>query len=51
MNKLVSVRATKARYVGEIGDLVVGRIVSVDSKRWKVDIHAHKVMDRTILTN
>jgi exosome complex component RRP4 len=27
------------RYQGEVGDLVVGRIVSVDSKRWKVDIN------------
>ena len=25
-----------------VGDLIVGRISSVDSKRWKVDIHAQK---------
>jgi exosome complex component RRP4 len=30
------------RYTGEVGDLVVGRIASVDSKRWKVDIHAQR---------
>ena len=30
------------RYSGEVGDLVVGRISTVDSKRWKVDINAQK---------
>lgn len=30
------------RYTGEVGDLVVGRINSVDSKRWKVDINAQR---------
>jgi exosome complex component RRP4 len=30
------------RYVGEIGDLVVARISSVESKRWKADINASK---------
>jgi exosome complex component RRP4 len=32
----------KARYVGEIGDLVVSRITAVESKRWKTDIRTHK---------
>jgi exosome complex component RRP4 len=32
VNKLVSVRALKARYTGEIGDIVVGRITEVRSK-------------------
>ncbi|KAJ5726436.1 Ribosomal protein L27 [Penicillium malachiteum] len=39
-NKLLSVRPLRARYNPEIGDLVVGRIVEVQSKRWKVDIAA-----------
>jgi exosome complex component RRP4 len=30
----------RARYTPEIGDLVVGRIVEVQSRRWKVDIAA-----------
>lgn len=30
------------RFTGEVGDLVVGRIASVDSKRWKVDINAQR---------
>lgn len=39
-NKLLSVRPLRARYTPEIGDLVVGRIVEVQSKRWKVDLSA-----------
>lgn len=30
----------RARYTPEIGDLVVGRIVEVQSRRWKVDVAA-----------
>ncbi|KAK7502120.1 hypothetical protein BaRGS_00006484 [Batillaria attramentaria] len=40
VNKLVSVRPLKARYTGEIGDVVVGRILEVGARRWKVDVHA-----------
>jgi exosome complex component RRP4 len=39
-NKLLSVQALRARYAPEIGDLVVGRIVSVQTKKWTVDIAA-----------
>ncbi|CAK3745492.1 Exosome complex component RRP4 [Lecanosticta acicola] len=39
-NKLLSVVPLRARYTPEIGDLVVGRIVEVQSKRWKVDVAA-----------
>jgi exosome complex component RRP4 len=39
-NKLLSVQALRARYQPEIGDLVVGRIVSVATKKWTVDIAA-----------
>jgi exosome complex component RRP4 len=42
INKLISVKPIKARYTGEVGDLVVGRISAVDSKRWKVDVLAQK---------
>lgn len=42
VNKLISVKPIKSRYLGEVGDLVVGRIASVESKRWKVDIASHK---------
>eukprot|EP00730_Choanoeca_flexa_P014341 TRINITY_DN6239_c0_g1_i2.p1 TRINITY_DN6239_c0_g1~~TRINITY_DN6239_c0_g1_i2.p1 ORF type:complete len:293 (+),score=50.28 TRINITY_DN6239_c0_g1_i2:140-1018(+) len=37
INKVVSVRPTRTRYVGEIGDVVVGRILEVASRRWMVD--------------
>jgi len=42
VNKLISVRALKSRYNGEIGDLVVGRITEVAAKRWKVDISSRQ---------
>lgn len=40
VNKLISIRPLKARYHGEIGDLIVGRITEVQQKRWKVDLNA-----------
>lgn len=42
VNKLISVRPIKARYIGEVGDLVVGRVAAVESKRWKVDLIGQK---------
>ncbi|KAI0206728.1 hypothetical protein F4808DRAFT_4706 [Astrocystis sublimbata] len=39
-NRLLSVRPLRARYTPEIGDLVVGRIVEVQSRRWRVDVGA-----------
>ncbi|KAJ5885279.1 hypothetical protein N7495_009789 [Penicillium taxi] len=39
-NKLLSVTPLRARYQPEIGDLVVGRIVEVQARRWKVDVAA-----------
>jgi exosome complex component RRP4 len=38
VNKLVSVRALNSRYQGEIGDVIVGRIVEVADRRWRVDV-------------
>lgn len=40
INKLYSVRPLRSRYNGEVGDVVVGRIVEVQHKRWAVDINA-----------
>lgn len=40
INKLYSVRSQRSRYIGEVGDVVVGRIVEVQHKRWAVDIYA-----------
>eukprot|EP01104_Vermistella_antarctica_P008670 TRINITY_DN2188_c0_g1_i2.p1 TRINITY_DN2188_c0_g1~~TRINITY_DN2188_c0_g1_i2.p1 ORF type:complete len:293 (-),score=34.82 TRINITY_DN2188_c0_g1_i2:63-941(-) len=42
VNKLVSVRPLRARYTGEGGDVVVGRITEVGSKRWKVDVNSRQ---------
>ncbi|KAI9893840.1 MAG: exosome non-catalytic core subunit rrp4 [Vezdaea aestivalis] len=39
-NKLLSIRPLRQRYTPSIGDLVVGRIVEVQTRRWKVDINA-----------
>ena len=42
VDKLVSVRALHARYAGEVGDVVVGRVRSVQAKRWAVDVCARQ---------
>jgi exosome complex component RRP4 len=42
INKLVSVRPYKGPYGGEVGDLVVGRISAVESKRWKVSMNGSR---------
>uniref|UniRef100_G3MPB7 Uncharacterized protein n=1 Tax=Amblyomma maculatum TaxID=34609 RepID=G3MPB7_AMBMU len=38
VNKLITVRPLKTRYNGEIGDVVIGRIVEVQQRRWKVEM-------------
>jgi exosome complex component RRP4 len=40
VNKLISVRPIKNRYSGEVGDVIVGRILEVQQKRWKVDTNS-----------
>ena len=40
VNKLISVKPLKARYQGEIGDVIVGRITEVQQRRWKVDTNS-----------
>lgn len=42
INKLVSVRPLKARYQGEVGDVLVGRVTEVGTKRWKVDVNGRQ---------
>ena len=37
INKLITVRPAKTRYNGEVGDIVVGRVIDVQQKLWKVD--------------
>ena len=42
VNKLVSVRPVRSRYTAEVGDVVVGRVKEVGSRRWKIDINARQ---------
>lgn len=42
INKLISVRPLRTRYNGEIGDVVVGRIIEVQQRRWKVDTNSRQ---------
>nr|KJB14943.1 hypothetical protein B456_002G150000 [Gossypium raimondii] len=39
VNKLVYVRSLRARYKPEVGDVVVGRVVEVAQKRWRLEIN------------
>ena len=34
---MITVRPAKTRYIGEVGDIVVGRVIDVQQKLWKVD--------------
>ncbi|VVB06624.1 unnamed protein product [Arabis nemorensis] len=40
VDKLVYVRTLRARYKPEVNDIVVGRVIEVAQKRWRVDIHS-----------
>mmetsp|Transcript_1840 Transcript_1840/g.3649 ORF Transcript_1840/g.3649 Transcript_1840/m.3649 type:complete len:319 (+) Transcript_1840:156-1112(+) len=40
VNKLISVHPLSPLYQGSVGDLVVGRIVEVQSNRWKVHVNS-----------
>lgn len=51
INKLISVHAPRARFVGETGDVIVGRIIEVQvgQRRWKVETGAR--LDSVLLLN
>jgi exosome complex component RRP4 len=42
VNKLLTVRPLKSRYFPSVGDVVVGRVVEVGNKRWKVDLQGRQ---------
>ncbi|CAN8070530.1 unnamed protein product [Agarophyton chilense] len=42
VNKLVMVMPLRARYIPETGDVVVGRVVEIASKRYRIDVNATK---------
>ncbi|KAM6561469.1 hypothetical protein CsatA_030708 [Cannabis sativa] len=39
VNKLVYVRALRSRYKPEVGDIIVGCVVEVAPKRWRIEIN------------
>jgi len=40
-NKLILVNPIRAKYLGEIGDIVIGRVSEISNRRWLVDIGSH----------
>nr|CAD1843720.1 unnamed protein product [Ananas comosus var. bracteatus] len=43
VNKLVYVRALRARYKPEVGDIIVGRVIEIAPKRWRLEINFSQV--------
>lgn len=41
-NMLISVLPLRSRYLGDIGDVVIGRITVVGNKKWKVEANARQ---------
>eukprot|EP00698_Gefionella_okellyi_P020345 TRINITY_DN6365_c0_g1_i1.p1 TRINITY_DN6365_c0_g1~~TRINITY_DN6365_c0_g1_i1.p1 ORF type:complete len:317 (-),score=49.11 TRINITY_DN6365_c0_g1_i1:30-980(-) len=42
VNKLITVKPLKSRYVGEVGDVIIGRVVETLQKKWRLDIGARQ---------
>ncbi|KAH3756871.1 Exosome complex exonuclease [Pelomyxa schiedti] len=40
VDKLICVRSLRCRYLGEIGDVVVGRVTQVGQGKWRVDVNS-----------
>lgn len=40
VNKLLAVKACRGRYKGEVGDVVLGRVLEIAGRRWRVDVGA-----------
>ncbi|XP_057438825.1 exosome complex component RRP4 homolog [Lotus japonicus] len=39
VNKLVYVRSLRSRYKPEVGDIIIGRVIEVAQKRWRLEIN------------
>ncbi|KAJ6812712.1 putative exosome complex component RRP4-like protein [Iris pallida] len=39
VNKLVYVRSLRSRYKPEVGDIIVGRVIEIAPKRWRLEIN------------
>ncbi|VEL25755.1 unnamed protein product [Protopolystoma xenopodis] len=48
VNKLVYVEPLKARYSGNIGETIVGRIIEVEQRRWRVDVNSFQVANLSL---
>ena len=42
IDRVICVRPTKSHYRPDIGDVVVGRVVSVDQSRWQIDVNSYQ---------
>jgi exosome complex component RRP4 len=42
INKLVTVKPQNSTYKPEVGDVVLGRVISVDKKSWRVTINSQR---------
>lgn len=42
ISKLVTVNPIKSPYTPEVGDVIIGRIISVEKKFWRVNIYAQR---------
>ena len=42
MSKLIMVEPYKKLYKPEVGDVVLGRVISVDKKSWRIDINYNR---------
>jgi len=42
VNKLISVRPLNSRYTGEVGDVIVCRVLEVADKVWRVDVNSRQ---------
>ena len=42
MNKIVIVNPKISPYKPEVGDVIIGKVVSVDKKSWRIDINSQR---------
>ena len=42
IDRVICVKPVRSFYRPDIGDVIVGRVVSVDSSRWQVDINSYQ---------
>ena len=40
IDRLVTVLPPRSKYLGQVGDVVIGRVISLGDKRWNVDIRS-----------